>query len=124
MKEYKAEIGVIAAGPSGLSAAVQAAQLGAKVVVVEKAAAVGGAANMGMGILAVGSHYQKAQMIDISIEKAFNMFMDYTHYNVDARLIKRYFPSRRKLFCGWRTWGWSSRAHSGIFPSPRQPGIS
>ena len=91
MKEYKAEIGVIAAGPSGLSAAVQAAQLGAKVVVVEKAAAVGGAANMGMGILAVGSHYQKAQMIDISIEKAFNMFMDYTHYNVDARLIKRYF---------------------------------
>lgn len=51
MKEYKAEIGVIAAGPSGLSAAVQAAQLGAKVVVVEKAAAVGGAANMEWGSL-------------------------------------------------------------------------
>lgn len=91
MKEYEAQIGVIAAGPSGLAAAVQAAQMGAEVVVLEKAAAVGGAANMGMGPLGIGTHYQKEQMIDISVEKAFNMFMDYTHYNVDARLIKRYF---------------------------------
>lgn len=30
-------------------------------------------------------------MIDISVEKAFGMFMEYTHYNVDARLVKRYF---------------------------------
>ncbi len=91
MKKYEAQICVIAAGPSGLSAAVQAAQDGAKVIVLEKNAAVGGAANMGMGPLGIGTKYQKQQMIDISVEKAFNMFMDYTHYNVDARLIKRYF---------------------------------
>nr|WP_024835228.1 FAD-dependent oxidoreductase [Clostridium sp. 12(A)] len=91
MKEYEAQVGVIAAGPSGLAAAVQAAQLGASVVVLEKSAAVGGAANMGMGPLGIGTSYQKRQMIDISVEKAFNMFMDYTHYNVDARLVKRYF---------------------------------
>lgn len=30
-------------------------------------------------------------MYDISVEKAFNMFMEYTHYMVDARLVKRYF---------------------------------
>lgn len=91
MKEYKTQIGVIAAGPAGLAAAVQAAQEGAEVIVLEKAAAVGGAANMGMGLLGIGTHFQKKQMIDASVEKAFNMFMDYTHYNVDARLIKRYF---------------------------------
>lgn len=91
MKEFDAQIGVIAAGPSGLSAAVQAAQMGRTVIVLEKAAAVGGAANMGMGPLGIGTRYQKEQMIDISVEKAFHMFMDYTHYNVDARLIKRYF---------------------------------
>lgn len=91
MKEYEAQIGVIAAGPSGLSAAVQAASMGARVIVLEKTAAVGGAANMGMGPLGIGTRYQKEQMIDISVEKAFHMFMDYTHYNVDARLIKRYF---------------------------------
>lgn len=91
MNQYETEIVVIAAGPSGLSAAVQAAEDGAEVMVLEKAAAVGGAANMGMGPLGIGTKYQKQNMIDISVEKAFNMFMEYTHYNVDARLVKRYF---------------------------------
>ncbi len=91
MKEYKTQVVVIAAGPAGLSAAVQAAEDGAEVIVCEKAAAVGGAANMGMGPLGIGTKYQKQQMIDISVEKAFHMFMEYTHYNVDARLIKKYF---------------------------------
>lgn len=91
MKTYETQIVVIAAGPSGLAAAVQAASMGAKVIVLEKAAAIGGAANMGMGPLGIGTRYQKQQMIDLSVEKAFNMFMDYTHYKVDARLIKRYF---------------------------------
>lgn len=91
MANYKTQIVVIAAGPSGLSAAVQAAEDGAEVIVVEKAAAVGGAANMGMGPLGIGTRYQKQNMTDISVEKAFSMFMEYTHYNVDARLVKRYF---------------------------------
>lgn len=91
MADYETQIVVIAAGPSGLSAAVQAAEDGADVIVVEKAAAVGGAANMGMGPLGIGTRYQKQNMYDISVEKAFHMFMEYTHYNVDARLVKRYF---------------------------------
>lgn len=91
MKKLESDIVVIAAGPSGLSAAVQAAEDGAKVIVFEKAATVGGAANMGMGPLGIGTKYQKQKMIDISVEKAFNMFMEYTHYQVDARLVKRYF---------------------------------
>ncbi|MDR1904143.1 MAG: NAD(P)/FAD-dependent oxidoreductase [Treponema sp.] len=41
MKNYEAQIVVTAAGPAGLSAAVQAAQDGMKVLVLEKAAAVG-----------------------------------------------------------------------------------
>lgn len=91
MKKYETEVVVVAGGPSGLSAAVQAAELGLKVIVCEKAAAVGGAANMGMGPLGIGTKYQRQAMNEISVEKAFNMFMEYTHYNVDARLVKRYF---------------------------------
>lgn len=91
MKELETQICIVAAGPSGLAAACQAAEDGADVIVLEKAASVGGAANMGMGPLGIGTRYQKEQMIGISVEKAFNMFMEYTHYNVDARMVKRYF---------------------------------
>ncbi|MDR0656537.1 MAG: FAD-dependent oxidoreductase [Treponema sp.] len=91
MKKAETDIVICGSGPSGLTAAVQAAENGAKVVVLEKAQAVGGASNMGMGPLGIGTRFQKQQMIDITVEKAFNMFMEYTHYNVDARLVKRYF---------------------------------
>ena len=40
MANYETQIVVIAAGPSGLSAAVQAAEDGAEVIVLEKAAAI------------------------------------------------------------------------------------
>lgn len=91
MADFETQIVVIAGGPAGLSAAVQAAEDGADVILVEKNAAVGGAANMGMGPLAIGSKYQKRQMYDVTVEKALNMIMEYTHYNIDARLVKRYF---------------------------------
>ena len=91
MKNLETQIVVIAGGPSGLSAAVQAAQDGADVIVIEKAGVVGGAANMGMGPLGIGTKYQKRDMQEVTVEKAFNMFMEYTHYNVDGRLVKRYF---------------------------------
>src|SRR3712207_2389412 len=91
MADFETQVVVIAGGPAGLSAAVQAAEDGADVILVEKNAAVGGAANMGMGPLGIGTKYQKRQMYDISVEKAFRMFMEYTHYNVDGRLVKRYF---------------------------------
>lgn len=46
---------------------------------------------MGMGPLGIGTKYQKHQMYELTVEKAFHMFMEYTHYNADARLIHRYF---------------------------------
>jgi len=91
MADYKTQICVVAGGPAGLSAAVQAAEDGADVLLIEKSAAVGGAANMGMGPLGIGTKYQQRQMYDITVEKALKMYMEYTHYNVDARLVKRYF---------------------------------
>lgn len=51
MANFETQIVVIAGGPAGLSAAVQAAEDGAEVILIEKSAAVGGAANMGMGPL-------------------------------------------------------------------------
>lgn len=91
MKTMQTEIVVVAAGPAGLAAAVQAAEDGAKVIVLEKSPVPGGAANMGMGPLGIGTKYQKNQMVDVSVEKAFKMFMEYTHWQADANLVRRYF---------------------------------
>lgn len=96
MKQLETEIVVIAAGPAGLAAAVQAAEDGASVIVLEKASLPGGAANMGMGPLGIGTKYQKNAMNDITVQKAFEMFMEYTHYMVDARLVKKYFERSGK----------------------------
>ena len=93
MKKIETDVVVIAAGPSGLSAAVTAAENGVKVAVFEKASIVGGAANMGMGPLGIGTRFQKKIADDINVEKAFKMFMDYTHWRVDANLVKRYFEN-------------------------------
>jgi fumarate reductase flavoprotein subunit len=91
MKTFDTDVVVMAAGPSGLCAAVQAAEDGAKVMVFEKTNIAGGAANMGMGPLAIGTKYQKNQMEEISVEKAFTMFMEYTHYMADANMVRKYF---------------------------------
>jgi fumarate reductase flavoprotein subunit len=91
MKSLTTDIVVMAAGPAGLCAAVQAAEDGAKVIVIEKAPVPGGAANMGMGPLGIGTRYQKNQMVDVTVEKAFRMFMEYTHYQADANLVRKYF---------------------------------
>ena len=91
MKKLEADIGVIAAGPAGLAAAITAAESGASAVVFEKAPVAGGTANMGMGPFGVESRIQKENMITITKEEAFQKFMDYTHWAVDARLVHDYF---------------------------------
>ena len=59
MSELTADVVVIAGGPAGLCAAIEAADAGAKVVLFEKGSTTGGAANMGMGPLGIESRLQK-----------------------------------------------------------------
>jgi fumarate reductase flavoprotein subunit len=90
MKKLETDIVVISAGTAGLAAAVAAAENGARVIAFEKAAVTGGTGNMGMGPLAVESHIQKVKNVNLSREQAFNIFMEYTHWRVDARLVSEY----------------------------------
>ena len=86
-----ADIVVVAAGLSGLAAAITAAENGASVIVAEKANTTGGAANMGMGPLGIGSRIQKEQMVTLTPGEAFRRHMHFTHYRVDARLVRDYY---------------------------------
>jgi len=90
MKQMECDLVVIAAGPAGLAAAVAAAEKEAKVIVLEKANTTGGASNMGMGPLGVETRIQRENLIGITREEAFQKFMNYTHWRVDARLVREY----------------------------------
>jgi fumarate reductase flavoprotein subunit len=90
MKQLETDIAIVGAGTAGLAAAVAAAEKGAKVIAFEKGATTGGTGNMGMGPFAVESRLQRIKNITLTREEAFKIFMDYTHWRVDARLVSNY----------------------------------
>jgi fumarate reductase flavoprotein subunit len=90
MKGLEADIIVVAAGAAGLAASIAAAEKGAKVIVFEKASTTGGTGSMGMGPLGVESRLQRQKKLGPSKDEAFKIFMDYTHWQVDARLVRAY----------------------------------
>lgn len=91
MKNIETDVIVVAAGLSGLAACIAAAENGAKVIAFEKSNTTGGAANMGMGPLGVGSSIQRNQMVSLTPGEAFRKHMYFTHYKVDARLVRDYY---------------------------------
>lgn len=90
-KEVSADYIVIGAGPAGLASAVEMAEAGYNVIVFEKTSVSGGAAKYGMGPLGLETDLQKAQGEVITVDEAYNMFMEYTHYRVDGQLVYDYF---------------------------------
>lgn len=92
MKHIDADIVIVGGGLSGLAAAVSAGESGLKVVAFEKAAITGGAANMGMGLLAINSKYQRALGYHHSPQEMFDKHMHYSHWLVDdARLVYEFY---------------------------------
>lgn len=91
MKKMETDVVVVAAGLSGLAASIAAAENGARVITLEKGTTTGGAANMGMGPLGVGSRIQRMQMVGLTPGEAFRKHMYFTHYRVDARLVRDYY---------------------------------
>ena len=91
MKTMETDVIIVAAGPSGLAAAVTVGEAGLSSIVFEKSNTTGGAANMGMGPLGIGTKIQKRQFTEITKDEAYDMHMKYTHYQVDADLVQTYF---------------------------------
>lgn len=91
MNKIEKDVIIVAAGLSGLAASIAAAEKGASVVVFEKSNTTGGAANMGMGPLGIGSSIQKQHMVSLTPGEAFRKHMYFTHYKVDARMVRDYY---------------------------------
>jgi fumarate reductase flavoprotein subunit len=90
MGKLEADIIVVAGGAAGLTAAVAAAQGGGGVIVFEKGATTGGTGNMGMGPLGIESRHTRLKQFKPTRDEAFEVFMNYTHWRVDARLVRAY----------------------------------
>jgi fumarate reductase flavoprotein subunit len=89
--KLETDVIVAAAGLSGLAASVAAAELGAKVITFEKNISTGGAANMGISPLAVGSRHQRMAGYNYTPEEIFEKHMHYVHWKADARLVMEYY---------------------------------
>ena len=86
-EDITVDVAVIGAGGAGLSAAVQAHELGANVVVVEKMAMVGGnTVRAAGGLNAVGTALQQAKGTKDSVEIMFYDTMKGGHWLNDPAL--------------------------------------
>jgi fumarate reductase flavoprotein subunit len=90
MVQLEADLAIVAAGASGLAASVAAAQLGLKVITLEKSSTTGGAANMGMGPLGIESRLTRAKQFMPTQDQAFEVFMNYVHWQADGRLVREH----------------------------------
>lgn len=90
MKQKESDVIIVAAGAAGLAAAVSAAQNGLSIIVFEKNAVTGGTGNRGMGPLGIESRHTRARLLQPTKDEAFKAFMDYTHWRVDAKLVRTF----------------------------------
>lgn len=91
MKQLETDIVVIAAGTAGLPAAVTAAEHGARVIAFEKRGFTGGTGNRANMILGVQSRLQREKGINLTVEEAYKIHMEWTHWRVDARLVSAFY---------------------------------
>jgi len=88
MNKKESDIVVVAAGISGLAAAIAAAEKGVKVIIVEKTGSTGGQANFGGGLFGVETRVHRLKEYPLTREEAYRVYMEFNRWNVDARLIK------------------------------------
>ena len=86
----KADLVIVGAGASGTAAALEAAQKGAKVVLLEKQAGPGGTGNFAEGLFAAESSLQQRQGIVVTKDAAFKMIMEYSHWLANPLLVRAF----------------------------------
>ena len=89
-KTYTTDVVVIGAGASGTAAAWAAAEKGAKVITLEKAAFPGGTGQFSEGIFAVESKMQRDWNYGLTKDQAFTMIMNYGHWRGNARMVRAF----------------------------------
>lgn len=89
-KRTSYDIVVVGTGAAGTAAALEAAQHGATVLLLEKGRHTGGSSNYTEGLFAVDSYLQQAQHIHVSATEVLKEEVDYSKYRADSRIWRQY----------------------------------
>lgn len=84
------DIVVVGTGAAGTSAALEAAQNGASVLLLEKGRSIGGSSNYTEGLFAVDSYLQKRAGINVSGTEVLKEEVEYSKYKADSRIWRKY----------------------------------
>jgi fumarate reductase flavoprotein subunit len=84
------DVVVIGAGATGLTAALTAAEGGAKVILFEKQSYPGGNAMFTEGLFAVETSMQRENYIGITRDEVFKNVMEYSHWRANPRLVRAF----------------------------------
>lgn len=89
MSEFDYDVVVVGAGAAGLAAAVEAADAGATVMLVDSEDVVGGSSRLSCGILmGAGTHYQRAVGIEDSADNLYEHYLTVNQWNVEQSLVR------------------------------------
>lgn len=88
MKNLETDLLVVGAGTAGMAATVAAGELGTDIIVLERLNRSGGTANMASSLFAVESRLQRVKQLPLTKEDAFKIYMDFTHWRVNAPLVR------------------------------------
>lgn len=80
------DVVVVGSGMSGMSAAVEAASQGAKVILLEKQSVIGGSSNFAEGMFASESTIQKQMGINVDTAGLLKEEFNFSNYRVDGNL--------------------------------------
>lgn len=90
VEKLESDVVVVGAGASGVSAAVSAADKGAKVIIIEKTSVIGGASNLSWAGKFYNSSAALNDNLKVDVEKEIADWIYNNHWRVDAAAIRQY----------------------------------